>query len=502
VTEQAKPARLAAELTPPPAGQVAGQADRRTSPWSWLFRSMIGQMAIAMLVLFGAGVYVLAIRPMMDVLPPAAFDPLDISAQKVREVVNAYMLDLDRDPQAPVPPAFGKVMDDAARRNPAFRYYIRVGDRVIGNGDRRPRHFEELGLDRVVALQASNVAPGLCSQLFRDLSTRKTKGTLEFIDCGRPRYYEFDGLSRAFPTDIDRRQQAFGKMFWTFGSNFTLAVLATFLLTAAVVIGNMILIRRVARVAYSFDPEALDHQLPEKGLPREVLPLVRATNHLIDRSADMQRRQKFFLSAAAHELRTPLTVLRMRLEQMDESPLKDKLVGDVRRMVGLVNQLLTLMKIGGIHDVNGVVDLVAVVRKVLADTATLASSRDIDVYFEPQVARFVCTGEAQLLETAITNLVENALSFTPDRGRIFVGLSVEGVLAVRDFGSGIDPANATTLFEPFVRYRSNRKGYGLGLAIVKAVATLHGGTVAARNADDGAGAIFTMLIPPRGGEIA
>ncbi|GAB7551004.1 hypothetical protein NRB_05000 [Novosphingobium sp. 11B] len=485
-------------MTPP----QAGEKQPRVSPLSWLLRSMIGQMAIAMLVLFAAGVYMLAIRPMLDALPPPAADPLDISAQKVRDVVNAYMLDLDRDPRAPAPPAFGKVMDDAMRHNSAFRYYIRVGDRVVGNGDRRPRHFKVLGLDRVVALQAGKAAPGLCAQLYRDLSAGHTKGTLEFIDCGRVRYYEFDGLAHAFPTDIDRREQAFGKMFWTFGSNFTLAVLATFALMAAIVIGNMILIRRVARVAYSFDPEALDHQLPEKGLPREVLPLVRATNHLIDRSADMQRRQKFFLSAAAHELRTPLTVLRMRLEQMDESPLKDKLVGDVRRMVGLVNQLLTLMKIGGIQDVNGVVDLVAVVREVLADTATLASSRDIDVYFEPQIARFVCAGEAQLLETAITNLVENALSFTPDGGRIFVGLSVEGVLAVRDFGSGIDPANATTLFEPFVRYRSNRKGYGLGLAIVKAVATLHGGTVAARNADDGAGAIFTMLIPPGGGAYA
>lgn len=482
-------------------GQGPAHRSGRRAPWSFVVRSMIGQMALLTLLLFAAGVYVLAIRPIETILAPTATDPLDLSAQKVSETINETLRALDRDPEAPVPAAFRKVMDDAGRNNPQFRYYLRVGAREIGNGTVKPAHFHQIGIDRLAATQASLAAPEMCSQMFRNLGqgagSQRVIGQLEYVNCGTVRYYEFDGLAHAFPVDIDRRAQAYGKLFWTNSSSFVLTVSGAFLLAVAVIGTNMVLIRRVARVAYSFDPTELDHNLPEQGLPQEVLPLVRATNHLIGRLGEMQQRQKFFLSAAAHELRTPLTVLRTRLELMDDSPIKDKLIGDARRMVGLVNQLLALMKIGAIREVRGQVDLVAVVRKVLADLATLAGQRDIHIYFEPQIARFACAGEGELLETAITNLIDNALSFTPAGGRLFVGLDVDGVVSVRDFGPGIDPATAETLFEPFVRYRANRKGYGLGLAIVKAVATLHGGSVAARNAGDGQGAIFTLQVPPQ-----
>lgn len=465
---------------------------------------MIGQMGLLMLLLFGVGVYILAIRPIEAILTPASADPLDVSAQKVGDTINETLRVLSTDPAAPVPASFRKVMDDAQRQNARFRYYLKVGNREIGNGAVAPLYYRQLGLDRLVAPQAGLAVPGMCSQVFRDLTTRQPGGArmigrLEYLNCGTVRYYEYDGLVHPFAVDIDRRSQTYGRLFWSTSRSFVLTVLGAFLLAAAVIGANMVLIRRVARVAYAFDPEILDHHLPEHGLPQEVLPLVRATNHLIASLADMQQRQKFFLSAAAHELRTPLTVLRTRLELMDDSPIKDKLIGDARRMVGLVNQLLALMKIGGIKEVRGEVDLVAVVRKVLADLATLAGQRNVHIYFEPQLARFVCAGEGELLETAITNLIDNALSFTPDGGQLFVGLDVDGVLAVRDLGPGIDAASAATLFEPFVRYRTNRKGYGLGLAIVKAVAMLHGGSVAARNAEEGPGAIFSMQVPARRG---
>lgn len=469
--------------------------------WAWLHRSMFGQMTILACILMAAGLYVLAIRPIQQVLTaPAAYDALDITAQKVRETINAFLLTHETVPDAPESAQFRKFMAQVQRANPDFRYSMRIDDRTYGNTG-TPRYFAANGLDRLLALRRDLKVPGMCSQLYRNLSTAQEKAGLEFIDCGTARYYEFYGLTHAVKTDINRTDQAFSKMFWSYSSAFVYTVLAAFFLVALVVLGNMLLIRRVARVAYSFDPGKLDHQLPEEGLPHEILPLVRATNHLIVSLAGMQQRQKFFLSAAAHELRTPLTVLRTRIELIEESPMKDKLVGDVRRMVGLVNQLLTLMKIGGLQEVSDPVDLVAAARKAVADLTGLAGGRGITLYFEPQIARFEMRGEAELLEIAIANLVDNAISFTPDGGQVFIALNVDGVVAVRDVGPGIDEANATNLFEPFVRYRSKRKGYGLGLAIVKAIVQLHAGTVVARNAEDGPGAVFQLQFPSLDGEI-
>lgn len=460
---------------------------------AWPHRSMFGQMALLTLMLVGIGIYVIAIRPILDVLPPSAFDPLDISAQKVTETINTEIFALDGHPDRPASHEFGAVMAAAARHNPNFRYYVRVGDRTFGNMP-APVYFANTGLARLEAVRRQMPALDLCMQMFRHISRTGSKGSMEYIYCNSPRYYEFFGLEPPFPTDIDRTDRAFSKIFWSYSDRFIYSVIAVFAVVSIVILFNIWTIRRVARVAQSFDGTQLDLQLPEKGIPQEVLPLVRAVNNLIGRLATTQTRQKFFLSAAAHEMRTPLTVLRTRLELLDESPVKDKLIGDVRRLTTLVNQLLTLMKINTLVEVEGAFDLVASARKVIAGLGPLATPRGIAITFAPQRDGFAVAGSAELIEVAIANLIDNALSFTPDGGEVFVALDADGQLSVRDFGPGIDPAKASSLFEPFVRHPSNRRGHGLGLAIVKAVVTLHGGTVDARNAD-GAGAVFELRLP-------
>lgn len=460
---------------------------------AWPHRSMFGQVTILTILLLGIGAYLLAIRPILAMLPPSAYDPLDISAQKVRDTINEEARLLGGHPDRAVSRQFQAVMDAAVHRNPGFRYYLRVGDRVLGNMS-RPTYFHATGIARIEAARAGVTVPGFCMQMFRDLSTAGNKGTMEYLYCDQPRYYEFYGLTRPIPTDINRTEQAFRKIFWAYSDTFFYTVGAFFLLLSAVLAYNIRTIRRVARIAHGFDADRLDRQLPEKGVPAEVLPLVRATNQLIDRLGSAQARQKFFLSAAAHELRTPLTVLRTRLELLDDAPIKQKLIGDVRRVTNLVNQLLTLMKIDTLFEVTGSVDLVASTRKVIADLTPLASARGIALSFAPQVNRYAMSGAADLVEVAIANLVDNAISFTPDGGEVFIALDEDGLLSVRDFGPGIAPEKAMALFEPFVRQPSKRKGHGLGLAIVKAIATLHGGTASARNAD-GKGAIFELHFP-------
>jgi len=205
----------------------------------------------------------------------------------------------------------------------------------------------------------------------------------------------------------------------------------------------------------------------------------------------VQRRATFFLSAAAHEMRTPLTVLRTRLELMEDGDQKDKLVGDVRRLTSLVNQLLTLMSISNRRDVTGFTDLVVAARKVASDLAPIAEAAGVSISFESEVSELEVIGEKALIRSAIGNLVENCISFSPAGGKVVLAVGADGIVTVRDHGPGLGDADPDSLFEPFSRQISNRRGYGLGLAIVNAIVRLHGGRATAANAPGG-GAVFTV----------
>ena len=222
----------------------------------------------------------------------------------------------------------------------------------------------------------------------------------------------------------------------------------------------------------------------------EIGVLATSFNLMTNRLNDVFQSQKDFNSSAAHEMRTPLTVLRTRLELMDDGVQKDKLVGDVRRLTRLVNQLLTLMSIGNRRDITGFTDLVATARKVMSDLAPLADAGQVSLMLDVQVAALEIPGDATLIGSAIRNLVDNAISFAPPGSAVRIGIAADGTVTVRDHGAGLGEVDPTSLFEPFVRPVTNRRGYGLGLAIVHAIVRLHGGHVAAANADDG-GAVFT-----------
>jgi hypothetical protein len=106
---------------------------------------MFGQMTILACILMAAGVYVLAIRPIVQVLTaPAAYDPLDITAQKMRDTINTFLLTHETVPDAPESAQFRKLMAQIQRANPDFRYYMRIEDRTYGN-TQTPRYLRPTG---------------------------------------------------------------------------------------------------------------------------------------------------------------------------------------------------------------------------------------------------------------------------------------------------------------------------------------------------------------------
>jgi len=262
---------------------------------------------------------------------------------------------------------------------------------------------------------------------------------------------------------------------------------------------------RLARAVGQRSPRTLE-SLPEAGLPREVQPLVQALNGLLARLAAAQGAQRAFIADAAHELRTPLTAVHLQA-QLAERATTDterrgalaELRSGLDRASHLVGQLLTLAREepGVIDRPLAQVDLAALAREVVADAAAQAAARGIDLGVvgttaagdsaaEPAgsaeaTAAFV-TGNVVSLRTLLSNLVDNALRYTPSAGRVDVAAGVDAggtLLSVRDSGPGIPATEHARVFDRFYRAPGTAgvPGSGLGLAIVKSVADRHGATI-------------------------
>ena len=234
--------------------------------------------------------------------------------------------------------------------------------------------------------------------------------------------------------------------------------------------------------------------------------------------ADAMRRD--FVANVSHEIRTPLTVLSgfvetMQVIPLDESERKeylDLMAVQASRMQSLVADLLTLSQLEGSLP-PGTAEKVPVpelMTQVASDASALsallcgqdAEQRHVahDIVFEPAPAWAILGGRSELL-SAISNLVSNAVRYTPAGGKIHVSWSRDPeqvTLSVKDTGPGIAPEHLPRLSERFYRVDRSRSretgGTGLGLAITKHVAQRHGGELRIQS-QLGKGSNFMLVLP-------
>jgi len=233
------------------------------------------------------------------------------------------------------------------------------------------------------------------------------------------------------------------------------------------------------------------------------------------RRVDQVRRD--FVSNVSHELRTPLASVRALVETMEEgldpedsAEFLRRVRQQVDRLTTLVNELLDLSRIE-----SGAVTLQPErvhLGELVAEAASLLRPRTegpgVTIIYDGCDLE-VMADRASLLRVA-SNLLDNAIKWSPEGGRIWVTTEDEGdlvALAVRDEGPGIASQDLPRVFERFYKAEASRSsgGVGLGLAIVKHTVRAHGGTATAENAPGG-GAIFTVRLPkkfaPRNGRAA
>ena len=239
------------------------------------------------------------------------------------------------------------------------------------------------------------------------------------------------------------------------------------------------------------------HALAVADLPEEVIPLGEALNDLLQRLDHAFATERNFIADAAHELRTPLTALRLQAQLANQASESEKrtsalaqLLTGVDRVSHLVEQLLQMARLepDAGQFVFAPLRLDQLAKQVIVDLSPQADAKNIDLGIG-QCCAVEVLGHAESLRVLLSNLIDNALRYTPASGRVDVEIDTMGdqaVLIVSDTGPGIPQQARARAFDRFFRISdASIPGSGLGLAIVKQVAQLHAGTVVLEDAPNG-----------------
>ncbi|MBU9284229.1 PAS domain-containing protein [Burkholderia multivorans] len=263
------------------------------------------------------------------------------------------------------------------------------------------------------------------------------------------------------------------------------------------------------------DGVALSITLRETGAQRRqdrrTQRSLRSARDAGEQAATSNRLKDELLATVSHELRTPLNVIygwievlrnsgddALRVQAIDAI---DRSARSLTRMVGDILDASSLST-GKLRLDTMPVDVVRLFADVVAAFQTAASSAGIALEFESRVATCIVSGDAERLRQMLSNLVSNALKFTPAGGDVTVSVAhddTHAVLTVTDTGQGIAPEFVPHVFDMFRRAddspASSRRGLGLGLSIVRHIVQLHGGTVVVDSAGRNRGTTFTVKLP-------
>ena len=279
---------------------------------------------------------------------------------------------------------------------------------------------------------------------------------------------------------------------------------------------------RLRRVSGRFAGGELGARAPRFGIV-EVDELGQQFNVMADRLSESLRlleadrdRLREFVADVSHELRTPIAALRtftelQREDELDESQRQeflDRSTQQISRLEWMSTNLLDLSRIdAGIFPLDvrpG--DLREPVRAVVEAHAEQADGHGISLVFEVPAEPVMLRFDRERIVQLLSNLVGNALKFTPRGGEVVVDVAAradEALIEVRDSGPGIPEADLPLVFDRFFRGTNvgdaRASGSGLGLAIARSIVEMHGGSISVSSAL-GQGSTFTVRLPRTAGE--
>ena len=249
---------------------------------------------------------------------------------------------------------------------------------------------------------------------------------------------------------------------------------------------------------------------PRIGIGREVNTLA----HALDSMRDVLEGRSYaerYIQTLTHEMKSPLAAIRGAAELLDEEmpvETRQRFLGNIRaetaRSERLINRLLELSAIESLTrlETKTEIDFSAVVTAAIDQARPLAEVGRVELEPGLPADPVIVHGDAFILRAAVTNLLENAIDFSPPETVVTISLREEDrriELTIRDHGPGIPDFARERIFERFYSLRhhsAGRKGTGLGLTLVREAADLHGGTIALDPADGG-GTVARLTLPGR-----
>lgn len=248
--------------------------------------------------------------------------------------------------------------------------------------------------------------------------------------------------------------------------------------------------------------------IDQQSVPEEIHELVDELNKLLMRLKSTLDREQRFASDAAHELRTPLAAIQTQAQvamrasdNPDVTRALQKVMLGIERSTHVIEQLLTLSRaVPGSQLANqSNVNIVGTSKDIIADLIPSALEKNIDIEFTYSDESLQLVTNAVSFGILLRNLVDNAIRYTPDNGKVHVDIQENNdhiILRVRDNGPGIPPKLRARVFERFFRVLGNKaQGSGLGLAIVQQIAQLHNAHVKLGTPDTGKGLQVEVLFP-------
>jgi two-component system sensor histidine kinase CreC len=247
---------------------------------------------------------------------------------------------------------------------------------------------------------------------------------------------------------------------------------------------------------------------PKIGIGREVNTLAHALDSMRD-VLEGRRYAERYIQTLTHEMKSPLAAIRGAAELLDEEmPIEDRkrflenIRAETARSERLINRLLELSAIEGRASLEAPeeLDFQAIVTRAIDQARPLAEVAGVSLHYEAAGSPVALLGDSFILRAAVTNLLENAIDFSPPDGTVGIMVKYSGervVLTIRDQGPGVPEYAREKVFDRFFSLRhhaSKRKGTGLGLTLVKETAELHGGSITLE-AGEGGGTLASLVLP-------
>jgi len=256
---------------------------------------------------------------------------------------------------------------------------------------------------------------------------------------------------------------------------------------------------------------------PIVGPERDVISYV-SVYHDISALKELDRLKSQFVSDVSHELRTPLTNIRLYLDLLERVRDKQKvsryletLSRESDRLANLIDDLLSLSRldVGASPLYARPVDINGLLGALVQDRASLAAEQNLQLHLQASSEEATILGDERLLGQVFTNLLTNAMNYTPDGGHITLRSRVHDdgsqtwvIAEVEDTGLGIAEGEKSDIFKRFFRGTASQEtgapGTGLGLAICHEIAERHGGHIHVYSAGPGAGSRFSVWLPVEG----